>query len=201
VTAPAAGFACRHQPFTLPEPIAVELTAAYGEPQRAYHNMAHIAELLRWFDTVDTDVGWQHPADVYTAILFHDAIYVPGAKDNEARSAEWARRSGLPADLTRVGELIELTAQHGKLVSAIGDTALFLDSDMAIVASPTPAYLEYAQRIRREYAAVPADAYRAGRRAFLASVAAKPRIFFSDYFHDRLDAQARHNLATELAGL
>ena len=33
------------------------------------------------------------------------------------------------------------------------------------------------------------------------SAALPPRIFFSDYFHDRLDAQARHNLATELAGL
>ena len=145
------------------------------------------------------------PAEVYAAILFHDAIYIPGAKDNEARSAEWARRAIAAAQLTasaeRVAELIELTAQHGKLESATGDSALFLDSDMAIVGTDPDAYREYAQQIRREYAAIPADLYRAGRRAFVASVAQKPRIFFSDYFHERLDAQARQNLRDEAASL
>lgn len=194
-------FECRHAPFALPAATASELAAAYGEPHRAYHNATHIAELLRWFDTVADDIGWQQAAEVYTAILFHDSIYVPGAKDNEARSADWAKRSALPADLARVAELIELTAQHGKLASATGDTALFLDSDMAIVASSSAAYRDYAAQIRREYNAIPDDLYRGGRRAFLQSVATKPRIFFSDYFHTRLDAQARQNLADELATL
>jgi predicted metal-dependent HD superfamily phosphohydrolase len=200
-----SNFECVHLPYALPPALAAELAAAYGEPHRAYHNTTHIAELLRWFDTIADDVGWSEPEDVYTAILFHDAIYVPGAKDNEAKSAGWAQRAiaehALPCRAHRVVEMIELTAQHGRLASARGDTALFLDSDMAIVAAPSAVYREYAQQIRREYAAIPDDAYRAGRRAFLASVAAKPRIFFTEYFHTRLDAQARGNLADEIATL
>lgn len=194
-----------HAPFALPAPLATELAVAYGAPQRAYHNATHIAELLRWFDTVAAGPRWQQPAEVYTAILFHDAIYVPGAKDNEAKSADWARRAiveaRLPADANRVAELINLTAQHGKLETAAGDTALFLDSDMAIVGTEIDVYRAYAQQIRREYAAVPAEAYRAGRRAFVEGLANKPRIFFSDYFHQRLNARARLNLADELASL
>ncbi len=198
-------FECKHAPFALPAPLATELAVAYGAPQRAYHNATHIAELLHWFDTVAEGPGWRQPSDVYTAILFHDAIYVPGAKDNEAKSAVWARRAiaeaRLPANPDRVVALIELTAQHGKLETATGDAALFLDCDMAIVGSELAAYREYAQQIRREFATVPGDTYQAGRRAFVSGLASKPRIFFTDYFHQRLDARARLNLRDELATL
>ena len=174
--------------------------AAYGEPQRAYHTAAHIAEVLAWFDRVADDVGWQRPAEVYVAIVFHDAIYVPGAKDNEARSAAWARRATLPVDADHVAHLIELTARHGHLAPGDVDpeAALFLDCDMAILGAAPEAFDAYDAAIAREYAHVPRDAYAAGRRAFLASVAAAPRIFLSDYVHARLDAAARANVARAL---
>lgn len=198
-------FDSAHAPYALPSALADELCAAYSEPHRAYHNLAHITELLRWFDTVATDVGWQAPADVYTAVLFHDAIYVPAAKDNEERSARWARRAiiehALPTSSDAVAALIEMTARHGVLDSAGGDLALFLDADMAILGSEPAAYLAYTEQVRREYAEIPDDAFRAGRRAFVDGLAAKTRIYFSEYFHRRLEARARANLATELARL
>lgn len=198
-----AVFECSHAPYALPAPLLAALTAAYSEPHRAYHNASHITELLRWFDVVATQHGWSRPADIYTTVLFHDAIYVPAAKDNEARSAEWARQAiaehGLPADSDAVAHLIELTARHGSLDAASGDDALFLDSDMAILGAPSEAYVEYARQVRREYSSVPAPDYRAGRGAFLASVLGKPRIYFTAFFHDRLDARARANLAAEQA--
>jgi predicted metal-dependent HD superfamily phosphohydrolase len=196
-------FECRHAPYALPASLAAELTTAYSEPQRAYHNMTHIAELLRWFDVVGDGPGWRAPADIYTTLLFHDAIYVPTAKDNEATSAAWARRAiaehALPADADAVAHLIELTAQHGNLETASGDNALFLDSDMAILGSDAVRYRAYASEVRREYSMVPAPAYRAGRGAFLAAVLGKPRLYFTAFFHDKLDAQARTNLAAEQA--
>ncbi|HSD88534.1 MAG TPA: hypothetical protein VLB44_13495 [Kofleriaceae bacterium] len=190
-----AAFTCRHQPLRLRDELIRELEAAYQEPLRAYHNMNHIAELLGWFDTVADDIGWQDPARVYAAILFHDAIYVPGAKDNEQRSAEWARRAGFGDE---VAALIEMTADHGKHTDATGDAALFLDCDMAIVGAPPAAFDAYNDAIAAEYSHVPRDAFAAGRRAFLTSLASKPRIFATTYFHDRLDAQARANLARAL---
>jgi predicted metal-dependent HD superfamily phosphohydrolase len=200
-------FDCRHQPVRLPPELAAALAARYGEPHRAYHNAAHVAELLGWFDRVADDVGWHQPAEVYLAIVFHDAIYEPGAKDNEARSAAWAETAdfgdgaGVAVDRERVAALIELTARHGAIDAADHDAALLLDSDMAILGAPPAAFAAYDAAIAREYSHVPPDAYRAGRRAFLAGLAAKPRIFLSDYFHARLEAQARANLARALGAV
>jgi predicted metal-dependent HD superfamily phosphohydrolase len=188
-------------PYTLPAPVDAALTAAYSEPHRAYHTTLHLADLMRWFDIVAKGPGWEHPEDVYTAILFHDAVYDPTAKDNETKSAAWARTAiadfGLPVNADRVVAMIELTAKHGTLESATGDAALFLDADMSILGTDSVRYRSYANEVRREYAMVPAPAYRAGRGAFLASVLAKPRIYFTAFFHDQLDAQARTNLADE----
>lgn len=200
-------FDCRHRPLRLPDDLVAQLGAAYGEPHRAYHNATHIAEVLGWFDRVADDVGWHQPAEVYLAIVFHDAIYEPGAKDNEARSAAWARSAaldgelgaGVAVDRARVAQLVELTARHGSVTAADHDAALFLDSDMAIVGSPPATFAAYDAAIAAEYAQVPRDAYRAGRRAFLAGLLGKPRIFLTDYFHASLDAQARANLAAALA--
>jgi predicted metal-dependent HD superfamily phosphohydrolase len=192
-------FDCRHRPLRLPDPVVAELAAAYGEPHRAYHNATHIAEVLGWFDRVADDLGWLEPAEVYVAIVFHDAIYQPGAKDNEARSAQWAKRAGLPIDSDRVAELIEMTAKHGHVAKADHDTGLFLDCDMAILGSSPEQFAAYDAAIAVEYKQVPPDAYRKGRAAFLQGLLAKPRIFLTDYFHHRLDARARENLARALA--
>ncbi|HEY5927465.1 MAG TPA: hypothetical protein VIV11_37530 [Kofleriaceae bacterium] len=207
-------FDCRHQPLRLPDDLIAKLAASYGESHRAYHNATHIAEVLGWFDRIADDIGWLEPAEVYVAIVFHDAIYAPGAKDNEARSAKWAREarlatgieptSGLPLDAImvdrdRVAELIELTARHGHIDKADHDASLFLDCDMAIVGAPAAQFAAYDEAIAIEYKHVPPDAYRAGRRAFLEGLLAKPRIFLTDYVHNRLDAQARTNLAATLA--
>jgi predicted metal-dependent HD superfamily phosphohydrolase len=198
-------FECRHRPLVLPDVLVAELTAAYGEPHRAYHDATHIAALLDWFDRIADAPGWAAPSDVYAAIVFHDAIYVPSVKDNEAQSAAWARRAiaehALPANADRVAELIDLTAKHGTLESAAGDAALFLDADMSIIGAPVDVYRQYARNVRREYSNVPAAAYRAGRGAFLDALAHKPRIYFTDYFHTQLNLQARLNIADEIATL
>ncbi len=191
------------RPLAIPDDLAAELAAAYGEPHRAYHDLRHVDELLAWFDVVAREVGWVQPAEVQVAILFHDVVYDVTRADNEARSAARAReaiaRAWPAVDADRVAQLIELTAQHGALTSADGDAALFLDCDLAILGAAPARYDEYERAIAIEYARVAADAYRAGRRAFLARLAAKPRLYFSDFFHARLDATARANLARALA--
>lgn len=174
-----------------------ELAAHYNEPHRAYHHAGHIAEVLRWFDWVADEVGWDAPADVFQAIVFHDAIYDPMAKDNEARSAELARHHGASE---RATALIRLTARHGGLAPSDvdRDAAHFLDSDTAILGAPAEEFDAYDAAIAREYAALPPDDFRTGRGKFLAGMLARPRIFLSDLFHTRLDAAARANLSRVL---
>jgi len=199
------------RPVEIPDDVSRRLAAAYGEPHRAYHDARHLDEVLGWFDAIAAEGGWLRPAEVYVAMLFHDAVYDVARKDNEARSAAWAREAlaGHPAwaaiDADRVAHLILLTARHASLtpadVAGDRDAARFLDCDMAIVGAPAARFDEYERAIAVEYGSVPRDAFRAGRRAFLERLAAAPRIYLDDWMHARLDAAARGNLARAIAAL
>jgi predicted metal-dependent HD superfamily phosphohydrolase len=179
------------------------LQAAYASPPRAYHNFAHVEEVLRHYADVANGPGWTQPAEVQLAVLYHDAIYEAGHKDNEARSAElavahigqWLPERGV--DAARVAELIKLTARHGALSpgDVDRDAALFLDCDMAILAADAAIFAAYDRGIAAEYRGhVPAWLFKLNRRRFLKGLLAQERIFLSDWFHARLDAQARINL-------
>jgi len=195
--------------LALPDALLAEVRTAYAGPGRIYHDLAHVAEVARHFDEAGRSAGWQQPREVYLAVLFHDAVYEPGAKDNEARSAELARSAierWLPAAgiaAPRVSELIGLTARHGSLAPTDVDAeaALFLDCDMAILGASPGVFDAYDRAIALEYRALPRELYSAGRRAFLGQLLASARIFLSAHFHARLDAPARANLQRALASI
>lgn len=195
-----------HPPIDLPEAQWEALRAAYATPPRAYHNFDHVQEVLRHYDEVAAGPGWRQPREVHLSVLYHDAIYEPGRRDNETRSAGLAREhiarwlyAGIDAD--RVAELIELTARHGMMQPEefAGDTAedtrLFLDCDMAILGAEPAAFDAYDRGIASEYRGhVPGWLFRTNRRRFLKGLLARERIFLSDFFHARYDLQARSNL-------
>ena len=183
------------------------LQDAYATPPRAYHHFGHVRAVLQHCQQVAAGPGWQQPAEVYLAVLYHDAIYQAGRKDNEARSAALARKAIAHApelagvDAARVEQLILLTARHGELGpdDVDAEAALFLDCDMAILAAPEAVFAAYDRGVAEEYkGVVPGFLYRAGRRRFLQGLLRKPRIFLSDFFHQQLDAAARANLQRQL---
>lgn len=191
----------------LPAGQQAALEAAYATPPRAYHNFSHVREVLHHYDAVAVGPGWRQPVEVRLAVLYHDAIYEAGRGDNEARSADlavehiarWLPDAGVDAD--RVAELIRLTARHGGFTSAdfAGDAAddamQFLDCDMAILGAGPAAFDAYDRGIAAEYRGhVPAWVFKLNRRRFLKALLGRERIFLSDFFHHRLDAQARINL-------
>ncbi len=187
----------------LPADQLAEIEAAHAQPPRAYHNFGHVQALLQHHRDVAAGPGWRQPREVALAMLYHDAVYEAGRGDNEARSAMMARAAiarWLPdagVDVERVAALIELTARHGRLRGdeLDADAALFLDADMAILGAPAAVFDAYDRGIAAEYRGkVPGLLFRLNRRRFLKGVLAQPRIFFSDFFHERYDAQARANL-------
>lgn len=189
-------------PVNIPEGLMRSVISAYATPPRAYHSFAHVQEVLRHLATVPT---WTNPNEVYLAALFHDAIYVAGRKDNEAKSAELARsavETFLPKaslDVARIVTLIELTARHGAVTPPDADAAHFLDADMAILGSDPATFDAYDAAIADEFRPVTnALLYRFGRRRFLSRLLDAPRIFHSEHFHSRLDAAARANLRRAL---
>jgi predicted metal-dependent HD superfamily phosphohydrolase len=190
------------------------LRAAYATPPRAYHGFDHVEAVLASFDDVADGPGWQRPREVWLAVLYHDAIYVAGRSDNEARSAALAVDSiarwlpGEDIDADRVAQLIALTARHGRITAdelGNGPDALdamhFLDCDMAILGAAPERFDAYDRGIADEYRGrVPGWMFRRGRRRFLESLLASDRIFLSACFHARFDAPARANLRRVLAG-
>ncbi len=198
----------RPEPIEMTAALGAHLAELYVTPRRAYHHLGHIVEVLDWFDWVADHEDWRSPREVATAILFHDAIYVAGARDNEARSAELARRAIvehgdlLGVDADRVAQLIELTARHGKLgpeeLEGDEEARRFLDCDLAILAASPERYQQYTGEIAEEYRAMPAEAYRAGRRAFVRGLLARPRIYLSELFFLELEERARENLRREM---
>jgi predicted metal-dependent HD superfamily phosphohydrolase len=197
----------RWAPLLVAAPPALEmlpdLARRYAEPHRAYHGLHHIDALARLFEDVQRGPGWRRPLEVALAVLYHDAVYVPGRTDNEACSARLARQAlrGHWLDVDRVEALILATANHCRDVDALRDEDLahFLDADMSILGTPPAVYDAYVAGVRSEYAAVPQALFTAGRRAFLESLLARATIFHSEFFAARFEASARANMARELA--
>lgn len=175
---------------------------AYGAPQRRYHGLSHLAFIFTELDALE---GLADAPRLWFAAWFHDLVYVTTRKDNEARSAERALEAlaemGAPVGLCeRVAALVNATARHHE-GGGDAEADLFLDIDMAILGAPGEIYDAYAAGVRQEYAFAPEPLYRAGRRAFLAGVLARPRLFLTARYETRLGPQARANIARELAAL
>ena len=194
---------------TVPEDQLAALRETYASPPRAYHHFGHVEDVLRHYADVLRDDGWRHPREALFAVLYHDAVYVPGRSDNEAASARlaedhlrrWPRPDGL--DVARIAASILLTARHGALSPEDiedEDTRRFLDCDMAILGAAPEVFAAYDRAIAEEYRSVPRWLYRIKRRQFFRRLLAQPRIFLSDLFRDRYEAQARRNLAAALDG-
>lgn len=181
-----------------------ELEAAYAEPHRRYHTAAHIRDCLQQLRDVP-DLGQAERSTLQHAIWWHDAIYDPTRSDNEEVSAQLAERDlaaqGVPeAERVEVARLIRLTKGH---TVEPGDRlgAILVSIDLSILGRPPADYDAYAAAIRQEYAHVPDDLYRAGRAAVLRHFLDTPAIYPDPAFRERYEAQARANLARELAAL
>lgn len=176
------------------------LLGAYAEPQRHYHTGQHLDECLDNFAALRSWAA--HPAEVELALWFHDAIYEPRGRDNEARSAQWAvaamARAGLPeATMGRVEALIMTTCHDA--VPEGADAQVLVDVDLWILAAPPGRFAEYEGQIRAEYAWVPEISFREKRREVLRGFLQRPRLFQTDLYFELYEARARANLAGAVA--
>lgn len=182
------------------------LLAAYGAPDRIYHDLRHLADVLTRVDELAGEAA--DPDLVRLAAWFHDAVYAtapePGQATCEERSATLAERElrgiGVPAPArAEVARLVRLTASHAP---AGGDRngAVLCDADLAVLARDPAGYQAYASDVRREYAAVPDALFRAGRASILRTLLEAPALF-STRRGQSWEVLARGNMAAELAAL
>lgn len=182
-----------------PSGLFEQLVRAYVEPQRHYHSLQHLSECLAHFEQARHLA--QQPGEVVIALWFHDAIYDVRGKDNERRSADWAIRvlascQASQATLDRVERLIMATRHDATPSDA--DEQLLVDIDLAILGATPERFAEYDAQVRAEYAWVPGFVYCMKRRSVLKAFLARPRLYGTDHFRARYEAQARRNLAAVL---
>ena len=189
-----------------------DLIARWSEPQRHYHTLDHLTFMLSVVDAAAIRGKAPDPAAasagltaVRLAAWFHDAVYDPTGTDNEERSASLATQvlptlrvgEGTVAEVTR---LVLLTADH-RVADGDPSGALLADADLAILGTAPETYRAYADAIRREYAHVPEDAYRAGRAAVLRHILDLPVLYHLPEHRAAWDSRARANITDELATL
>lgn len=193
------------QHWPLPEAAALrdELTAAYADSSRHYHDLRHLTEVLDRLDEL-AEAGVEYDrTTVQLAAWFHDAVY-DGERDAEERSATWAELA-LPAYCKKrvveeVARLVRLTEEHRP---EKGDTAgaALSDADLGILAAKRSRYDEYAAAVRSEYAHLGAEEFDAGRAQVLRSLLERKWIFRTDHARRAWEAKARANIDRELASL
>ncbi len=142
---------------------------------------------------------------LFTAILFHDLVYDPMAKDNEERSAELASEKlnscHFPADfIAEVESLILCTKAHGPDPS-LPNSKVILDADLAILGESPDRYCSYANAIREEYAFVSDVDYREGRTKVLQSFLDREHIYLTELCQAQFEKRARENIANEIKSL
>ncbi len=198
----------RSAPAAQPEEVRAvldRLAGCYAAPGRHYHTLGHVQQCLEELDEARHLAA--RPDLVEAALWFHDSIYDPRRSDNEAQSAAFASealaRFGLPPDEIDTVKRLILVTRHatGPGDGLTGDEGLIADVDLAILGQPATIFDDYEVAIRREYAHVPAETYRAGRAAVLRGFLDRHSIYATPHFQRHYEQQARENLARSLARL
>jgi predicted metal-dependent HD superfamily phosphohydrolase len=189
-------------PLAGAEAVRDELLSAYADPARGYHDTRHLSEVLgRLEELAGAGTSFER-LPVELAAWFHDGVY-DGGPDAEERSAAWAEDALAGLDRALVAEvarLVRLTETHRPADDDPNGCALS-DADLAILAAPTSRYEEYVADVRREYAHVSDDDFRAGRAAILTDLLSKPHLFHTAHAREHWEPAARANVELELTRL
>lgn len=118
----------------------------YDEPQRFYHTLDHVIEILEYFKrygALDNDV-------LFLSAVFHDIIYNPKALDNELKSKRLFKEvfSG-PKEVKEEVELIIADTQTHETTSPL--SAVFQKADIAVFDKPFEGLLDYENKIFKEF--------------------------------------------------
>ncbi|CAG9165080.1 hypothetical protein LMG23992_00227 [Cupriavidus laharis] len=185
----------------LPRKAVLDVLALYDAPYRRYHDRRHVLEM---FEQARIRGVALNSAQAL-AVLFHDAVYVPGCEHNEAASAALipTMTPGVDADVVQLAAQIVLdTHMHEATVAEAGTV---LDLDLYRLAVPADEFDAFSLAVFEENRALLAartglsgealtQVFRQRRAAFLSTLAQRPQLFVTDAFAD-CEALARANIA------
>lgn len=190
-------------PFThdqkLIERLWSEIEKKYSEKGRHYHNLTHLESLFSELDAIKDRIS--NYSNISFSIFYHDVIYDASSKSNEEKSADFAKVKLQEltidaSDLSQVYQQILATKAHER--SDDEDINYLLDADLSILGKDQEIYMDYTQKIRKEYSIYPDLLYKPGRRKVLKHFLAMENIFKTEYFREKYEEQAKRNIAFEI---
>lgn len=181
------------------ENIYQALFLGYSDPDRRYHNLGHLIHCLYQFDLVSHLI--RDPDAVEMALWFHDLVYVPGAIDNEQKSADlFLQISGnCCSDEFNccVMNLILMTSH--KNMPKTEDEKFIVDIDLSSMGLNWNVFLIDTDNLRKERTDMSDSEYCRRHNDFLNALLARQRIFHTDFFHSRFEQAATENILRLLA--
>jgi predicted metal-dependent HD superfamily phosphohydrolase len=172
----------------------------YDEPHRAYHNRVHLLEM---FDAA-VALGQRLSPTQSLALLFHDAIYVPGAArgSNEMMSAQLLRVYTAGLDRVIVDTACALVIDTAEHVARSAEAELVLDLDLMRLAAPPLDFDRYSRQVFTEQRSLIAIAdddaalafFSARRIPFFQQLLDRTWIYCTPVGRKHFEAPARTNL-------
>ncbi|MDE0573719.1 hypothetical protein ON058_09865 [Demequina sp. B12] len=190
---------------------ADRLIERWTEPDRRFHSIGHLIDLLQRVDELQQEAARPHL--VRLAAWYHGAVFDAeeraAAKDsrlgeNEAASAEYAREelTALGVDEKPVEQVVALVQgleRHSPSLRDL-DAAVLSDADLAVLATEPQRYKVYTDQVRQEYAHVAPLEYLETRHRILKRLMARDSIYLSPLARG-WERQARENVTAELSRL
>jgi predicted metal-dependent HD superfamily phosphohydrolase len=208
--------------FVLPPGVREAVRRRYGEKHRRYHDLRHLDAVLGNLHVLvahSREPGTDAVEAARLGALWHDAVYLVGAVDNEEASARLAQAelsaAGAPGALVaEVARLVRLTAHHDPTAPGAGPAAgavsreaavaldpagaLLCDADLAVLAGSDAEYARYRDDVRAEWPHLDDAAFDAGRATVVRGLLARRWLFLTPFAVEAWEERARRNLATEL---
>jgi predicted metal-dependent HD superfamily phosphohydrolase len=186
---------------TLIETLWDEIYSRYSSKKRHYHNLEHINNMLSLAKEHDNDS--MDYDKLRLAIWYHDIVYKPKRSDNEVKSGDIAldrcRELGFGVKSCEgIRKAIIASKSHTTNTIHENFRHVFLDLDLAILATSWKEYLSYTKKIRKEYSMFPDFLYKKGRKKVLQHFLERPQIYHTQKYRDLWEAKARENIQKEL---
>jgi predicted metal-dependent HD superfamily phosphohydrolase len=183
------------------------LSVLYTQPHRTYHNINHINECLVELENFHSvEFTYADRRIVERAIWYHDAVYNPYSKNNEANSALLLQK-GYWAEHEEVHDAIIATSRH--MITQVGKdknghqgplpltTQVMLDIDLVGFGKSTPECLANGENVRKEYYKTNDYDFYTGRLKFLREIMKRESLYYTDYFKEKYHEQSQKNLKLE----
>ena len=183
-----------------------KIISNYKQPNRGYHGIKHILDMLQSFDMFlyesNQHIQIKNPNEFRFAILMHD--YINGEADevekSKLKAKEFLHKISPIYNTSYVEALIQAT-DYSKNQHLTFDQQLMQDIDVEILGKTPEEYIRYSKEIRAQYSNYSDEIYNPARIKVLKSFLNKNSIYNTEYYKNKYETSARINIEREIEAL